>query len=173
MDDVELCARWFANPEVHRYTRSGRAPDREGIERFVRWLVARAQSDGPRFHVLERLADGIAIGYAGLKGVDDWPVGDDQAPPPVYADVELGYVIDPAWWGHGYATEAAEAALRDGFTRLDLDVIIARTHPDNRRSIAVMQRQGMTYAGDELLGATPTVRYRIERATWEARDYDR
>jgi GNAT acetyltransferase-like protein/ROK family protein len=48
-------------------------------------------------------------------------------------------------WGHGYATEAARAAIADGFSRLDLEEIVSFTSRTNVRSQAVMRRLGMTH----------------------------
>jgi RimJ/RimL family protein N-acetyltransferase len=58
--------------------------------------------------------------------------------------VEIGWRLDPRYWGRGYATEAAKMALDDGFNRLGLDEIVANTVPANQRSWRVMQRLGMT-----------------------------
>jgi RimJ/RimL family protein N-acetyltransferase len=57
--------------------------------------------------------------------------------------VEIGWRLAFDHWKHGYATEAARAALDCGFRRLGLEEIVAFTVPANRRSIAVMQRLGM------------------------------
>jgi len=59
--------------------------------------------------------------------------------------VEAAWRIDPAHWGHGYATEAAAAALRHGFGAGGLDEIVAFTTTLNVRSQSVMRRIGMTY----------------------------
>src|SRR4029079_5724065 len=48
-----------------------------------------------------------------------------------------------AYWGHGYATEAARLALRYGFGTLALSEIVAYTATTNRRSRALMERLGM------------------------------
>ena len=57
--------------------------------------------------------------------------------------MEIGWRLAPSWWGRGYASEAARAALRFGFERVGLDEIVAYTVPANLRSQAVMRRLGM------------------------------
>jgi len=59
--------------------------------------------------------------------------------------VEVGWRLAAPFWGHGYATEAARAAVADGFGRLALAEIVSFTVPANRRSRAVMERLGMTH----------------------------
>jgi RimJ/RimL family protein N-acetyltransferase len=57
--------------------------------------------------------------------------------------VEIGWRLAFEHWGHGYASEAAAAALQVGFETLDLPEIVSFTAIRNKRSIAVMQRLGM------------------------------
>lgn len=57
--------------------------------------------------------------------------------------VELAWRLGRDYWGKGLATEAARAAMRDGFERAGLAEIVAVTSLGNTRSIAVMQRLGM------------------------------
>ena len=61
-------------------------------------------------------------------------------------EVEIGWHLHPDSWGQGFAIEAATAILARGFA-LGLDEIWAVTHPDNRRSIRVCQKLGMTELG--------------------------
>ncbi len=58
--------------------------------------------------------------------------------------VEVAWRLHRAFWGRGYATEAARAAIDDGFGRVGLQSIVAMTVPANRASLGVMQRLGMT-----------------------------
>ncbi|HTT03220.1 MAG TPA: GNAT family N-acetyltransferase [Steroidobacteraceae bacterium] len=58
--------------------------------------------------------------------------------------VEIGWRLSYEHWGHGYATEAARAALALGFDRLQLPEIVAFSVPANLRSRRVMERLGMT-----------------------------
>jgi RimJ/RimL family protein N-acetyltransferase len=57
--------------------------------------------------------------------------------------VEIGWRLAHEYWGRGYATEAAEAALAFGFRHLALDEIVSFTVPSNWRSRRVMERLGM------------------------------
>ncbi len=59
--------------------------------------------------------------------------------------VEIGWRFAPAYWGQGYATEAAHAAMAYGFATLALAEILSFTVPNNTRSRRVMERLGMTH----------------------------
>jgi ribosomal-protein-alanine N-acetyltransferase len=58
--------------------------------------------------------------------------------------VEVAWRLAPDAWGFGYATEAAREVLRFAFDRAGLDEVVSFTVPANVRSIAVMERLGMT-----------------------------
>ncbi|MDX1792277.1 GNAT family N-acetyltransferase, partial [Legionella pneumophila] len=56
------------------------------------------------------------------------------------------------FWGQGYATEGAKAALEYAFLEMHIPEIVSFTVPDNSRSRSVMDRLGMIrdIAGDFL-----------------------
>jgi RimJ/RimL family protein N-acetyltransferase len=58
--------------------------------------------------------------------------------------VEVAWRLHRHYWGQGYATEAARAAIEEGFTRCGLTDIVALTTLGNTASQRVMQRLGMT-----------------------------
>lgn len=64
--------------------------------------------------------------------------------------VEIGWRLAREAWGHGYATEAAHAALAAGFMQLGLAEIVSFTVPANVRSRRVMEKLGLQHdvAGD-------------------------
>lgn len=70
-------------------------------------------------------------------------------------EVEVGWHLHPDHWGHGYATEAAPAAIRRGL-HAGLDRVLAVVHPDNHPSQAVCRRLGMEHVGrtDRYYGMT-------------------
>lgn len=60
---------------------------------------------------------------------------------------ELGYEINPDYWGHGYATEAARAMLAFGFRELRLHRISSYCIAENSASARVLQKVGMQQEG--------------------------
>lgn len=60
---------------------------------------------------------------------------------------EIGYVLNPDFWGRGYATEAAKRVMEFGFDELGLHRIEARFMQGNERSLRVMEKLGMSFEG--------------------------
>jgi ribosomal-protein-alanine N-acetyltransferase len=86
---------------------------------------------------VERRSDHRLVGFAGF-GTSDFGAAFCPA-------IDVGWTLARDAWGRGYATEAAAAALDDGFGRLGLEEIVAHTTSPNERSRAVMRRLGMTH----------------------------
>jgi RimJ/RimL family protein N-acetyltransferase len=89
--------------------------------------------------------------------------------------VEVGWRLAHTAWGHGYATEAALAALALGFEGVGLHEIISITSQSNARSQAVMRRIGMAHDPAEdfphpqlpsASSLSEHVLYRISAADW-------
>ena len=60
---------------------------------------------------------------------------------------DVGYAFLERFWGRGYASESAAAALAFGRERLGLQTVVAIVQPTNGGSIAVLQKIGMKAAG--------------------------
>lgn len=65
--------------------------------------------------------------------------------------VEIGWRLRKKFWGYGYATEAANAALKFAFEELKLKEVVSITSCINRRSQLVMERLGMRDTGKNWL----------------------
>jgi RimJ/RimL family protein N-acetyltransferase len=70
--------------------------------------------------------------------------------------VEIGWHLNPDYWGNGYATEAGAGAISLAFGPCGLDRVVAVVDPDNVRSLAVCHRLGLTHVGQtcEYFGLT-------------------
>ncbi|MBB5515923.1 RimJ/RimL family protein N-acetyltransferase [Rubricella aquisinus] len=88
------------------------------------------------FAAVERKSDGALIGMTGLHRPVGLPIG------PV---TEVGWRFARSAWGHGYATEAANASLAVAWD-MGLSEVVAFTSPANQPSMRVMERIGMTRA---------------------------
>jgi ribosomal-protein-alanine N-acetyltransferase len=89
--------------------------------------------------------------------------------------VEVGWRLAAEHWGHGYATEAARAAVRFGFEGLGLGELVTFTVPANVRSRRVMEKLGFTHEPAEDFehprlpeghGLRRHVLYRLSRERW-------
>ena len=111
---------------------------------------------------IERAADGAFLGMGGLHHLRDRP-----------ADTEIGWRLDPAYWGQGYATEAGRAWLDHGFGPLGLERIISVTDEANVRSQAVMRRLGLSFLEKDRIQDNGTwfdaIVHAITREEWAAR----
>jgi RimJ/RimL family protein N-acetyltransferase len=166
-EDRAPFARLNADPRVTEFLT--RPLDREESDALVGRIDRHWADDGFGLWAVERLDDGAFLGFTGLS-----------APAFVAAftpAVEVGWRFAAEAWGHGYATEAARAAVAFGFETLGLDEIVSFTVPWNGRSQAVMERLGMTRdpADDFDHPNLPDghrhrrhVLYRLPRARWEA-----
>ncbi len=142
--DFEFIASLYGDPDVMRWIGDGRTFGRDEVEaRFARVLEIENAAGHERwdaFKILERKADGVAVGQAGILRCEI-----DGAP-----EVEIGWWLAPFAWGHGYATEAA-LALRDfAFNEVKLERLSVVLLPVNVRSVAVARRIGAVDAGSAL-----------------------
>ena len=76
------------------------------------------------------------IGTCGFTNIDD----ENKV-------VEIGYVLNPDFWGNGYATEAVKTIMKFAFEELDANRIEAKFIKGNDASLAVMKKVGMTFEG--------------------------
>jgi RimJ/RimL family protein N-acetyltransferase len=145
-DDLPALHELHRHDEVMRWLK---APPSTGVEeeraRVETWR-ARWPAGFGFFAIVER-ETGRLVGLQVLKPFDHLP----------YLDV--GWRLHPDVWGRGYATEAARGAIAYARDVLGREDVAAVTLPDNARSRAVMERLGMTYAGDVVHAGLPHVLY--------------
>ena len=93
-------------------------------------------------------------GRKSIDGLDDWLnwavrcnstdecIGYVQATIPRYAPATIAFIFFPAYWGRGYAHEAVTAMLEFLAASFAVRNFRATVDPDNRRSIALLERLG-------------------------------
>lgn len=127
------------DPEVYRFD-PGFARTFEQRAAIVRRLAAENEQEGEGTLAVTLKADRRLIGQAGLQlYVMPWQ-------PFATPEVELYYKFGAPFWGNGYAYEAACAFVDFAFRHMRLLRLVTVTHPDNARSIGLMERLGFCLA---------------------------
>jgi ribosomal-protein-alanine N-acetyltransferase len=153
--DVDALAPIMARPEMNRYSYRGPLSRDETLAMLERFLN-RYRRDGTGPYAL-LLKPGLKlIGYAGL------PVQEVDG----VRELEVGYGIDPGYWGQGLASEAACAARDHAFETLGRDRLISIVRKENVQSVKVAGRMGMHLEKETLFYGAPVQVYAISRETW-------
>jgi ribosomal-protein-alanine N-acetyltransferase len=156
--------------------------DPQVMEFFPKTLT-RAESDAVAGRIRDHFArHGFGLWAVEAPGAADFVGFVGLAVPSFEAHftpcVEIGWRLARAHWGHGYATEAATAALAFGFGERALEEIVSFTVPANIPSRRVMGRLGMRrspaddFEHPAIADGHPLrshVLYRLRRADWKPR----
>ena len=87
------------------------------------------------------------IGFCGFRHIEDSP------------DIEILYGLMPGVWKQGLAFEACTAILEYGFTTALFDRVFGRADVQNQGSVRVLERLGMGFKGQTMIGNLPTLVY--------------
>jgi RimJ/RimL family protein N-acetyltransferase len=139
-DDRAPFAQLNADPQVMKHfpAHLSQAESDALIDRIEQKFT----DQGFGFFALEHRDTGDFLGFVGLSvprfEADFMPA------------IEIGWRLARRFWGQGYASEAAREVLRFGFEDVELgglalDQVVSFTATGNSRSIALMQRLGMTH----------------------------
>lgn len=134
--DAEDMYSYACREEVSRYLLWSPHPDLYHTQDYLRYVASRyAAGSFYDWAVIWRQTDRM-IGTCGFTSFD---CQNDTA--------EIGYVLNPDFWGREIAVEAVRQILSFGFDRLSLHRIEARFMQENRASLRVMQKVGMQFEG--------------------------
>ena len=149
--DFDDYAELKADPEVARYLNGGGPWDRARSWRHLAFLMGHWQLGDLGIWAVEHRETGAFAGLIGFAQPEGWP------------GLELAWTLARRWWGNGYATEGARAALDHAFTAWKKDRVISLIHPDNRASIRVAERLGESLRDRVDLFGQEMLRYGIDR----------
>jgi aminoglycoside 6'-N-acetyltransferase len=132
-DDAEAIAVYRSDPMVRRYQGWGDT-DAATVRAQIEEMAGRApgEPDGWVQFTVEERDGGRLVGDVGLSPAEDEP-----------GVIKIGYTIDPAFQGRGYATEAVRALVAYAFDTLGADVVRAYASAENVPSHRVAERAGL------------------------------
>lgn len=132
-EDAATISAYRSDPNVNRQQGWDRT-DLEGVLADIVEMSGRAPGEPGgwvQFTVEER-GGGRIVGDVGLSVADGEP-----------GVIKVGYTIDPAFQGLGYATEAIRALVEYAFETLGAEVVRAHASAENAPSIRVAEKIGM------------------------------
>jgi RimJ/RimL family protein N-acetyltransferase len=124
-----------ADPDVMRFFPA--TVDREACDAHIDRMESLFDQQGFGLWALEVIDTGDFIGFTGLNPMPEGVPG--------AGGMEVGWRLARRAWHHGYASEAARAAVNVAFNGLGLDEVWSMTAVLNEPSQAVMRRIGMTF----------------------------
>ncbi|AUD15015.1 MULTISPECIES: GNAT family N-acetyltransferase [unclassified Planococcus (in: firmicutes)] len=91
----------------------------------------------------------IRFAYAVVHTEDDAMIGAGELTIKSFENstAEIGYIINPDYWGRGVATEVAQKLIGFGFDKLNLHRIYATCAPENIASRKVLEKAGLLFEG--------------------------
>lgn len=132
-EDRSIFARMNGDPMIMEHM--PRALDEKASNKLVDRFQKHFKEHGYGLYACERKSDGAFMGFVGLETV--------IIDVPFKPAVEIAWRLDYEYWGHGYATEAAQRVLQHAFEELNLKEIVAFSVHDNARAIHIIEKLGM------------------------------
>jgi RimJ/RimL family protein N-acetyltransferase len=138
-DDADAALGAYGDAEVARWLTPAMDKVQDPAAMRVvlqQWVAEDARLMPPAGRwAIETRADGSLIGGATLL------------PLPPDDEFEIGWQLNSAAWGHGYATETGLALARWAFQE-GIEQVIALVRPANTRALAMVRRIGMEWVGE-------------------------
>lgn len=150
VDDFDEYAAIHMDPDVTRYTVRSQM-GRHDAWRHMAMIVGHWALRGYGMWGVEELATKKLVGRVGFYDAEGWP------------GFELGWTIGKAWWGKGYATEAAKRCLQYAWEEMGREHLISLIDPENVASIRVAERIGEKLEGEADAFAHRVLKYGISR----------
>ena len=162
--DLDAIFAMRSDPVVQRYGSHPPWTDRQTAVDYIQRNVEEMAAGTHSQFAIERREDGVVVGTCTLYALDTQ-----------CRRADLGYVLLPVHWGHGYATEANTALLDWGFEHLDLNRVEGDIDPRNTASARALERLGFVREGHVrerwIVGGevSDSWIYGLLRADWMAR----
>jgi RimJ/RimL family protein N-acetyltransferase len=133
-DDAAFILELLNEPSFLRFIGDRGVRSLDDARRYIETgPMAMYAEHGFGMFLTELKEDAVPIGICGLMKREALP------------DVDVGFAFLPRFWSRGYALESATAVVELGRRAFGLKRITGITKPDNRSSIKVLERLGLTF----------------------------
>jgi ribosomal-protein-alanine N-acetyltransferase len=126
--------RILNGPDVLKYFPGPQTVTEVQVDRMIGRILTHWQEHDYGLWAVEQRTTGALLGRCGLQRITETD------------EVEIDFILAPASWGQGFATEAGQASLKFGFEQLNLAEVVGIVHPENLASQRVLQKLGMQFA---------------------------
>lgn len=123
--------------EVGKWLSTSRGKTYEETKRTIEYFLEHWDKKGFGTWGVINKESGELLGHCGLNYLGDTK------------EVEVLYAFDPKAWGKGYGKESAKASIEYGFSKTNLERLIAVAKTDNVRSKGVIEGCGFKYIGNK------------------------
>lgn len=134
--DLEDIYEYSSDPKTSQFLLWSPHKSFKSTQEFIELVLAKYKSGDYNDWALIYKGNQKMIGTCGFTRIDT-----------VNSVAEIGYVINPRYWGMGIATEAASKAIEFAFEVLKVNRVEARFMFGNDASLAVMKKVGMKFEG--------------------------
>jgi ribosomal-protein-alanine N-acetyltransferase len=160
--DVDGIFELDSDPIVHKYLGKNPIKTKQKAAEIIEFIHSQYKNLGiGRFAAIEKKS-GDFIGWSGLK----LNTGEKEALNGKTEFYDVGYRLIPRYWGKGYATESALAALDYGFNKMNLDTIVGAAEADNIASNKVLQKIGLKFTNEFTYDNTPCFWYELKNSDY-------
>ena len=152
--DLDPFAAICGDDDVMRYMAAGRGISREDTWRSMATTLGHWRLRGFGMYAVEFAMTGELIGRIGFLLPEGWP------------GFELGWLLGRPYWGRGFASEGARAALDVAFSDLGRPEVISLIHEENVASMRLARRLGQSLWRTETVFGIDANVYGIRASEW-------
>ncbi|OED48107.1 GNAT family N-acetyltransferase [Endozoicomonas sp. (ex Bugula neritina AB1)] len=149
--DLTAYAAMCADPDVMKYIGYGRILSRSESWHSMATHLGHWHLRGYGLWAVEEKSTGLFVGRVGLFNPEGWP------------GQEIGWTLAKPYWGKGYGTEAAKAAIQWGFAHTSTKQLISLIVPESTASIKVSERLGQKFSQQVIVKGVKANLYILNR----------